>query len=87
MELKNLLRPPVGYFYEVWLSGATNVSLGPLTTPFPDYESLLNADVQEGGVVVGTFIRDAALAEDRQRTRGGLGRLHVDLGDAVTEEP
>ncbi len=74
LELKKLSRPPVGYFYEVWLSGATDLSLGPLTTPFPDCESLLNADVQEAGVVVGTFIHGAALL----KTGTELG---VDGGD------
>lgn len=48
LQFRRLSRPPLGYQYEVWLidtSGAA-LSVGTITTPAPDFESLDQADLQ-----------------------------------------
>lgn len=48
VRLSRLARPPLGYYYAVWLeneeTGQTR-NLGPITTPAPEYSSLRDADI------------------------------------------
>lgn len=48
MQFRSLIRPPSGYHYEVWLvdSEGDVLSIGGLTTPAPDFESLEDADME-----------------------------------------
>lgn len=50
----HLLRPPIGYFYNAYLRNSTSgalLDLGPITGPYPDYQSLTEADTVVGGTV------------------------------------
>lgn len=48
IQFRRLSRPPPGYLYEVWLVDASGgaTSLGPITTPAPEFASLADADAQ-----------------------------------------
>ncbi|HEX7090332.1 MAG TPA: DUF1659 domain-containing protein [Longimicrobiales bacterium] len=54
IAFQNLRRPPVGYYYALWLvaEDGTALELGPLTTPPPDLASLRDADVDDSFDVV-----------------------------------
>lgn len=67
LRLNRIARPPAGWYYEVW--GVTEseegevtneVSFGEVTTPAPDFESLLDADVSTGEYVTDTEILQAS---------------------------
>lgn len=50
----HLIRPPVGYYFNAYLRNGTTgaaLDLGPLTGPYPDYSSLIDADVNATGSV------------------------------------
>jgi hypothetical protein len=61
--LERLARPPLGYYYAVWLvnqeSGIT-VPLGEITTPPPQFASLRDADIATGEFVTESEIFAAA---------------------------
>ena len=57
IAFEHLPRPPVGYYYNVWLVGAKGsdvvpISLGPITTPLPEGASLRDADIASSGSVI-----------------------------------
>lgn len=56
ISFQNLRRPPVGYYYAVWLVPVSGepVELGPLATPPPELASLRDADVDDSFPVVTT---------------------------------
>ena len=61
--LERLARPPLGYFYGVWLvneEDGSTLELGEITTPPPDFASLLDADITTGAFVTGGEILAAA---------------------------
>lgn len=67
LALRGLSRPPVGYFYEVWLVNAGTgqaTSLGELRGPYPDYSSLKDADTNASLAPAG-LIPDAAIVVNR----------------------
>lgn len=67
LALRGLARPPVGYFYEVWLVNVAEgraTSLGELKGPYPSYTSLKEADTK-ASLAPGGLIPDAALVVDR----------------------
>lgn len=63
VDVFNLAIPPVGFYYEGWLTGPEGnvVSMGPLRSPPPESVSLIDADVSEPHEVVvpGVGIRHA----------------------------
>lgn len=64
VQVTHLLRPPVGFVYNAYLRKAgtdTILAVGPLTGPFPDYASLVDADVSLGGSVNAIEIVQAVL--------------------------
>lgn len=79
--LTNLPAPPVGYFYEAWLTGSSPRSLGPIQTPYPEYASLRDADQS---MQLGQLIAGAA----RVVNRAELGVNWADFtGVAITLSP
>lgn len=64
-DIRRIPRPPVGYYYQAYLvssSGATApLSLGPLASPYPELEALIDADVSNAPPVSGVEITQAAL--------------------------
>lgn len=61
VNLRNIRKPPEGFFYEVWLvDDATGeaMSLGPIRTPFPDYASMKDADQNDA---LGSLIPSATV--------------------------
>lgn len=63
VDVFNLPIPPVGYYYEGWLTGpgGNAVQMGPLRSPRPDAVSLIDADISQPHEVVvpGVGIRQA----------------------------
>lgn len=52
--MQRISRPPLGFFYEVWLvdeAGTRRAPLGELLTPWPEFASLMDADVEDGQFV------------------------------------
>ncbi|UCC48890.1 MAG: anti-sigma factor [Gemmatimonadota bacterium] len=67
LQFRRLSRPPPGYVYEVWLVDAEGeaTSLGPITGPKPEYESITDADsVVHVEFMTGTQILQAAKIVD-----------------------
>lgn len=64
IAFQHLPRPPIGYYYNVWLVPATGapLSIGEITTPLPSQESLHDADIagQIGNVLTPTEILRAS---------------------------
>lgn len=65
--LKRIARPPMGWYYEVWLVAldekgrvVKEKNLGPLSTPAPEFSSLRDADVSTGELVTKSEILKAA---------------------------
>jgi hypothetical protein len=60
---QRIARPPLGFFYEVWLvdeAGAGRLRLGEVLTPGPEFASLRDADVADGEFVTrGEMLRAA----------------------------
>jgi hypothetical protein len=68
LRANRIARPPFGYFYEIWLYDAGTrdraprppVNLGPATTPAPEFQTLVDADVTITDLVTQTQILSAA---------------------------
>ena len=60
--LQRAVRPPVGYYYALWLYNedtGESLRLGDLATPFPEYATLRNADVERNEFVSENRILDS----------------------------
>lgn len=72
VQVLHLLRPPVGFFYNAYLRNQGDTiplrDLGPITSPFPDYASLLDADLTAGGTVNTVEIVESAVRVEAQST-------------------
>lgn len=54
ITVSHVVRPPVGFFYNAYLRNTTTgaaLDLGPITGLFPDYASLVDADINATGTV------------------------------------
>ena len=97
ISFEHLPRPPVGYYYNVWLVGGTGdtvtpVSLGALTTPLPEGASLRDADIAPSGALLtpteilraNLLVRPAELAAAGiQLGQYALVRLTLEAKDGV----
>lgn len=85
--LNRLARPPLGYYYAVWLANTedgTTFGLGEITTPPPAFESLRDADIQTGEYITETEIFEAGKWAEWADLPGDVSRYNA---VAVTLEP
>ncbi len=87
VALNRLARPPLGFYYGVWLvneDDGTNLFVGEITTPPPGLESLLDADVTKNDFVSDSEI----LAAGKWATWADLGANYKSFTSLyVTLEP
>ena len=82
VQVTHLLRPPVGTYYSAYLRNSTTgavTELGPITGPFPDYASLLDADVNATGTVNAVEIVLSAVHAEAQTLTDLCGFDRVDV--------
>jgi hypothetical protein len=82
VQVTHLLRPPVAMYYNAYLRNSTTgavTELGPITGPFPDYASLLDADVNATGTVNAVEIVLSAVHAEAQTLTDLCGFDRVDV--------
>jgi hypothetical protein len=82
LQVSHLLRPPVGYYYNAYLRNSTSGAvwdLGAVTSPWPDYTSLKDADVTLGGTVNAQEIVQASVRADAQTEADLCGYDKIDV--------
>lgn len=82
VQVTHLLRPPVGMYYNAYLRNNTSgavLDLGPITAPFPDYASLLDADLNATGTVNAVEIVLSAVRVQAQADTDLCGYDRIDV--------